>query len=170
MGLFDSIWATLPCPVCGSIKEREIQTKKGLCVMFNFEVGDTIEPFFQGDYWMEERWYCDDCQDVEQWEHSHKAFIHCLNGLIAEVTAEKPPESKLPDWAFIHQLSRDRCRFRQTLAGIRNIILAFRERANLKEAERVLFLDISPKTIDELLDEIVDDIERLKREEPPDLS
>jgi hypothetical protein len=170
MGLFDSIWATLPCPVCGSIKEREIQTKTGLCAMFSYQIGDTIEPFFHGDYWMEERWYCDDCRDVEQREHSHKAFIHCLNGLIVEVTPEKPPESKLPDWAFIHQLSSDRRRFRQTLIGIRDIILAFRERANLKETERALFLDISPKTIDELLDEIVDDIERAKKEEPPGLS
>ena len=45
MGLFDTIRAELPCPVCGSTKEREIQTKQGPCAMLNFEVGDTIEPF-----------------------------------------------------------------------------------------------------------------------------
>jgi len=35
MGLFDTIRATLPCPVCGSAREREIQTKKGPCAMLN---------------------------------------------------------------------------------------------------------------------------------------
>jgi hypothetical protein len=62
MGLFDSIRATLSCHVCGSSTEREIQTKAGPCLMLNLEIGDTIEPFFYGDYWMEERWHCEDCQ------------------------------------------------------------------------------------------------------------
>lgn len=59
MGLFDSIRATLACHVCGSSTEREIQTKKGPCLMLNLKVGDTIEPFFYGDYWIEEGWYCE---------------------------------------------------------------------------------------------------------------
>jgi hypothetical protein len=54
MGLFDTIRATLSCPVCGSIREREIQTKQGPCAMLTLEMGDTIEPFFYGDYWMED--------------------------------------------------------------------------------------------------------------------
>ncbi|MBI4526875.1 MAG: hypothetical protein HY695_24020 [Deltaproteobacteria bacterium] len=94
MGLFDSIYAALACPVCRSVKEREIQTKKGPCLMLRLEVGDTIEPFFYGDYWIEEEWDCDDCRkkmpEESQW---HKAFIHCINGLIVEVTPEKPPPS-----------------------------------------------------------------------------
>jgi hypothetical protein len=137
--------------------------------MFNFEVGDTIEPFFYGDYWMEEEWYCDDCREEERWKHSQKAFIHCLNGLIVEVTPEKPPEGKLPDWAFIHKLSRDRRRFSRTLAGIRNAILAFRERTEVKEAERSPFLDFGPKTVEELLNDIIGDVERAEKGEPPGL-
>jgi len=89
MGLFDTIRATLPCPVCGSINEREIQTKKGPCALFDLEVGDTLEPFFYGDYWLEEDWDCDDCRERTQAETRwHKSFIHCINGLIVEVTPE----------------------------------------------------------------------------------
>ena len=174
MGLYDSIWAALPCPACGSIKKREIQTKQGPCLMLNLEVGDTIEPFFYGDCWIEEDWHCEECQEQmpkeEQWQHPHKAFIHCLNGLIVEITPEKPPEGKLPDWNLIHTLSRDRQRFRGTLRSIRNSISGFRERAKLKdEGRRSLIWDFGPKTVDELLNKIVDDIERTERGEPTGL-
>ena len=161
MGLFDTIWATLPCPVCGSAKERGIQTKQGPCAMLDLEIGDTIEPFFYGDYWMEEEWDCQDCgKQVAEEDQWHKAFIHCVNGLIVEVTPEKPPQNKLPDWELIHKLSRDRQRYRQTLRVIRGSVLRFKERTEAGEKRRHSLLDIGPKTIDELLDQIVDDTER----------
>lgn len=164
MGLFDSITATLPCYVCGSSTEREIQTKKGPCLMLNLEVGDTIEPFFYGDYWIEERWYCADCQqrmpEDERWQHSQTAFIHCINGLIVEVTSIKPPEGKMPDWPLVHQLSRDRLRYREALSRIRNSILGFRRREQTLGGKRSALFDIGPKTVDPLLDKIVDDVER----------
>jgi hypothetical protein len=170
MGLFDTIMTTLSCPMCGSIKEREIQTKQGPCAMLNFEVGDTIEPFFYGDFWMEEEWDCEDCREQTPEENRwHKAFIHCINGLIVGVTPEKPPQGKLPDWDLIHKLSRDRHRFRQTLRSIRNSVLGFREKTAAGEKNRHPLLDIGPKIIDELLDQIVDDVERTERGEPPGL-
>ena len=173
MGLYDSIWTTLSCPACGSMKEREIQTKQGPCLMLDFEVGDTIEPFFPGDYWIEEDWHCDVCQeqmpDEERWQHPYQVFIHCINGLIVEVTPEKPPQGKLPDWDLIHKLSRDRHSFRRTLRGIKNSILVFRDRMEAGETKRHPLLDIGPKTVDELLDKIVDDVERAERGEPPGL-
>ena len=55
MGMFDTIRATLTCQDCGVTAEREIQTKQGPCVLLNLEIGDTIEPFFYGEYWLEER-------------------------------------------------------------------------------------------------------------------
>ncbi len=166
MGLFDSIRATLPCPVCGSIKEREIQTKQGPCLMLSLEIGDTIEPFFYGDYWMEEEWDCDDCREqMPEEKRWHKGFIHCINGLIVQVTAERPPEAKLPDWDLIHKLSRDRLRFRRTLMGIKNSVLGFRKRKEVGE-KRVPFLDIGPRTIEELLEQILEDVERAEKEEP----
>jgi len=140
MGLFDSIRATLPCHVCGSSAEREIQTKKGPCLLLNLEVGDTIEPFFYGDYWIEERWHCEDCQqrmlEEERWQHAQTAFIHCINGLIVEVTSIKPTEGKMPDWPLVHQLSRDRLRYREALSRIRNSILGFRQREQTKSEKR----------------------------------
>ena len=100
--------------------------KKGPCLMLNLKVGDTIEPFFYGDYWIEEGWYCENCQqrmpEDERWQHSQTAFIHCVNGLIVEVTSIKPPERKMPDWPLIHQLSRDRLRYREALSRIRNSV------------------------------------------------
>jgi len=142
--------------------------------MLHLEVGDTIEPFFYGDYWIEEDWHCDDCQErmpkEEQWQHPHKVFIHCINGLIVEITLGSPPESKLPDWNLIHTLSRDRLRFRRTLKGIRNSIFGFRRRMEDGEKARWSpFLDIGPKTVEELLDNILDDIERAEKGEPPGL-
>jgi len=173
MGMFDTINATLSCPVCGSIGQREIQTKQGPCVLLNLELGDTIEPFFHGDYWIEERWYCDDCQkktpEDKRWEHSHNVFIHCLNGLIVEVLPNKPPEGKLPDWNLIHQLSRDRLRYREALAGIKNSILGFRHRQETKTEPRLAFLDFGPKTVDELLDRIIDQVESAEKGEPPSM-
>ncbi len=170
MGLFDTIRATLRCPVCGSAMERSIQTKQGPRVMLSLEIGDMIEPFFYGDYWMEEEWDCDECRkqttEEAQW---HKAFIHCLNGLIVEVTPEKPTQGKLPDWELIHKLSRDRQRFRQTLRAIRGSVLRFKERTEAGEEERQPLLDIGPKTTDELLSQIVDDVERAERGDPPGL-
>ena len=60
--------------------EREIQTKKGPCLMLNLKVGDTIKPFFYGDYSVEEGWYCENCQqrmpEDERWQHSQRlSFI-----------------------------------------------------------------------------------------------
>ena len=170
MGLFDSIRATLACHVCGSSTEREIQTKKGPWFMLNLKVGDTIEPFFYGDYWIEEGWYCENCQqrmpEDERWQHPQTAFIHCVNGLIVEVTSIKPPERKMPDWPFIHQLSRDRLRYREALSRIRNSVLGFRRREERKAEKQSSLIDIGPKTVDELLDEIVDAVERAQRGEP----
>lgn len=170
MGLFDTIRAELRCPVCSSTKEREIQTKQGPCAMLNFEVGDTIEPFYYGDYWMEEEWNCDDCgKRTREESRCHKAFIHCLNGLIVEVTPEKPPQGKLPDWELIHKLSRDRQRYRHCLRVIRGSVLRFKERIEAGEKKMHPLLDIGPKTTDELLNQIVDDVDSAERGEAPGL-
>ena len=82
------------------------------------------------------------------------AFIHCVNGLIVEVTSIKPPERKMPDWPFIHQLSRDRLRYREALSRIRNSVLGFRRREERKAEKESCLIDIGPKTVDELLDEM----------------
>lgn len=168
MGLFDTIRATLPCPACGSTKERKIQTKQGPCLMLHLEVGDTIEPFYYGDYWIEEEWDCEECREqVPEETRWHKVFIHCVSGLVVEVTPNRPLQGKLPEWDLIHTLSRDRRRFRETLMVIRNSILRFRERIKAGGKERMPLLDIGPKTVDELLDRIVDHVERAKRGESP---
>jgi len=104
--------------------------------------------------------------EAERWQHSQTAFIHCINGLIVEVTSNKPPEGKIPDWPLVHQLSRDRLRYRETLSRIRNSILGFRRREETKGEKLSALFDIGPKTVDELLDKIVDDVDRAKRGEP----
>ena len=138
--------------------------------MLNLEVGDTIEPFFYGDYWLEESWHCEDCQrrmpEEERWHHAQTAFIHCINGLIVEVTSSKPPEGKMPDWPLVHQLSRDRLRYREALSRIRNSIWGFRRREETKGEKRSALFDIGPKTVHELLDKIADDLHRAKTQKP----
>jgi len=59
--------------------------------------------------------------EEKRWQHSQPAFLHCVNGPIVEVILIKPPEGKIPDWPLVHQLSRDRHRYRETLSV--NIVL-----------------------------------------------
>jgi hypothetical protein len=61
-----------------------------------------------------------------------RVLFHCINGLIVEVTSTKPPGGKIPDWPIVHQLSRDRLRYRETLSRIRNSILGFRRQEETK--------------------------------------
>ena len=170
MGMFDTIIAELECPDCKQINEREIQTKRGECVMETYYVGDTIEPFYFGDYWFDEEWYCRDCCRMAREKEEkakivwHKSYIHCLNGLIIEVCAERKEDQKIPDWDFIHKISRERHNHRNLLVKIDNMIKCFRRR---KEREEPFPFDFGPKTLDELFDEIGQDIERVLKGEPP---
>jgi hypothetical protein len=173
MGMFDTIRAVLSCSVCGSASEREIQTKQGPCVLLNLEVGDTIEPFFHGDYWMREQWYCKECQrntpENKRWDNPNDVFIHCLNGLIVEITTSRPPEGRLPDWNLIHRLSRDRLRYREALSRIKNTVEGFRRRQEAEGKPRPALLNFGPKTVDELLDKIVEQAESAEKGEPPSM-
>jgi hypothetical protein len=172
MGLFDTIRAELKCPDCGLIKEREIQTKRGPCFMETYYRGDTIEPFYFGDYWFEEEWYCEDCygkareKDENAGMAWHKSYIHCINGLIVEVSSEKGEDPKLPDWDLIHEISRDRHNFRSLLLKIDNRIRGFRSR---KDEDVHFRFDFGPKTVDELFDSIEEDIAGVMKGQAPGL-
>jgi len=172
MGLFDTIRAELECPDCGLIKEREIQIKHGPCVMETYYRGDTIEPFFFGDYRIEEEWYCEDCyrkaRETDENAKSvwHKSYIHCINGLIIEISGKRGKDPKLPDWDLIHEISRDRHNFRSLLLRIDNQIRGFRRRTD----ENAHFpFDLGPKTADELFDRIEEDIAGVLKGEAPGL-
>lgn len=173
MGMFDTIRGIVSCPVCGSTAEREIQTKQGPCLLLNFEIGDTIEPFFYGDYWMREQWHCKECQrktpEEKRWDNPHDVFIHCLNGLIVEVAASNSSEGNLPDWNLIHQISRDRLRYREALSRIKNTVEGFRRRQESEEQLPPALLDFGPKTVDELLDRIIDQVKNTEKSEPPSM-
>src|SRR5207247_10282623 len=60
-----------------------------------------------------------------------------MNGLIVEVTTDKPRRGQLPHWDLIYKLPRDRLRFRQTLRAIKNLISACRERTKVGEQEPI---------------------------------
>lgn len=170
MGMFDTIMAELECPDCKQIEEREIQTKRGPSLMENYYVGDTIEPFFFGDFWFEEEWYCKDChrkaretdQDAKMvW---HKSYVHCINGLILEVSTERKEDQKLPDWDLIHRISRERHNYRTLLVKIDNMINRFKDR---KEGEDRFPFALGPKTLDELFEGIQGDIDSVLEGEAP---
>jgi len=172
MGLFDTIRAELKCPDCQLIKEREIQTKRGPCLMETYYEGDTIEPFYFGDYWFEEEWYCEDCyrNAGERDENAkmiwHKSYIHCINGLIVKVSSERGEDRKLPDWGLIHKISRDRHNFRSLLSKIDNKIGNFRSQ---KDEEVHPPFDFGPKSVDELFDDIQEDIAGVMKGRAPGL-
>src|SRR5947207_15477257 len=60
-----------------------------------------------------------------------------MNGLIVEVTTDKPLRGQLPHWDLIYKLPRDRLRFRQTLRAIKNLFSACRERTQVGEQEPI---------------------------------
>jgi hypothetical protein len=161
MGMFDTIIGEIECPECRQTKEREIQTKRGPCLMETYHLGDTIEPFFFGDYWFEEEWYCEDCHKRarEKDENAkidwHKVYVHCINGLIVGISNARGEEEKLPDWTLIHRISRDRHNYRNLLLKIDGTIRNFRGR---KDGETHFPFDIGPKTTDELFERIQEDI------------
>jgi hypothetical protein len=170
MGLFDTIIGELECPHCKGIREREIQTKRGPCLMETYYIGDTVEPFYFGDYWFEEEWHCEDCyrRDREKDENAkpdwHKAYVHCINGLIVEISISRTEDRNLPDWDLIHRVSRDRHNYRGCLLKIDGMIKNFRSR----KEEKIRFpFDIGPKTTDELFERIQADIAGILGGESP---
>ena len=161
MGMYDTIIGKIECPDCKQTKEREIQTKRGPRLMETYHLGDTVEPFYFGDYWFEEEWYCVDCHKKarEKDENAkvdwHKVYVHCINGLIVAISNARKEEEKLPDWTLIQEISRDRHNYRNLLLRIEGTIKSFRGR---KEGESRFPFDTGPKTTDELLERIQEDI------------
>jgi hypothetical protein len=172
MGMFDTIIGEIKCPDCEQTKEREIQTKRGSCLMETYALGDTIEPFYFGDYWFEEQWYCVDCHKRarEKDENAkidwHKVYVHCINGLIVGISNARSEEEKLPNWTLIHKISRDRHNYRNLLSKIDGTIKNFMGR---KEGEPRFPFDIGPKTTDELFERMQEEIAHVLKGESPGL-
>src|SRR5439155_1823200 len=70
-----------------------------------------------------------------------------MNGLIVEVTTDKPLRGQLPHWDLIYKLPRDRLRFRQTLRAIKNLISACREITQVEEQEPIPIRERALKSI-----------------------
>jgi len=168
MGMFDTIIGDLECPQCRKTREREIQTHRGPSLMETYYIGDTIEPFYFGNYWFEEEWYCVDCykRDREKDEnvkpHWYKAYVHCINGLIIQVSKARGEEEPLPDWTLIHKISRDRHNYRSTLLRIDDMIQGLTHR---EEGEAPF--NLGQKTVDEVLERIREYIAGALSGEPP---
>src|SRR5207249_11703913 len=60
-----------------------------------------------------------------------------MNGLIVEVTTDKPLRGQLPHWDLIYKRPRARLRFWQTLRALRNLISSCRERTQVGEQEPI---------------------------------
>lgn len=170
--MFDTIIGELECPQCGKIKEREIQIHRGPSLLETYYIGDTIEPFYFGDYWFEEEWYCIDCYKTAREKDENakpdwqKAYVRCINGMIVEVSNAELKEETLPDWTLIHKISRDRHNYRSTLLRIDGMIKSFSHR---KKEETPFLLDTALKTADEVLEKIQEYIAGALSGKPPGL-
>ena len=45
MGMFDTIIGELECPRCGKMKERELQTHRGPCLLDTYYIGEPLSLF-----------------------------------------------------------------------------------------------------------------------------
>ena len=172
MGMFDTIIGELECPQCGKTKERELQTHRGPCLLDTYYLGDTIEPFYFGDYRFEEEWYCRDCyQSAREKDENakpdwQKAYVRCINGMIVEVSMNKVEDETLPDWSLLHKISRDRHNYRSNLLKIDGMIQRFTQ---LNGKETHFLFDEGFKTADQVLEKIQEVIAGALSGEPPGL-
>lgn len=88
MGMFDSIYSQLRCPVCGAKELQEVQTKQFECALSRYVVGDMVDQAPTGDVWLAERWMCRTCHEERDDTTLHPAFVHLVDGFILEVTQE----------------------------------------------------------------------------------
>lgn len=96
MGLFDSLYATLKCPVSGLEKEVEIQFKFGEPCMQEYRIGGQLDIGPYGNLWIPEDYVCGQCtmykpveegvigRVVEKWV-AHEVYIHLEQGKFLEV-------------------------------------------------------------------------------------
>lgn len=100
MGLFDSLYVTLPCPKTGLEREVEIQFKFGDPCVNRYHLGDQLDEGPYGNLWIPEEYGCDQCSTEEPapagsplptrrnavW---HKVFIHLHQGKFLEVFSDE---------------------------------------------------------------------------------
>ncbi len=97
MGLFDTLYAPLKCPVVGIEKEVEIQFKWADPLLRTYRIGGQLELGPYGNIWIPEDYVCDQCIEHERAEREkkgkeivfHAAFIHLDQGKFEEVVSEE---------------------------------------------------------------------------------
>lgn len=95
MGMYDSIYRQLECPVCGLKDTQEIQTKAFDCCLMRYAIGDVIPEAPKGDVWLEEAWMCEKCYQLKKDKGTitlHPVFVHVVDGLIVEIAYTRPEE------------------------------------------------------------------------------
>ena len=111
MGLYDTIYATLRCPVTEEENELEIQIKwtnpyysgAGRTCMRRFRVGEQLPFGPQGDLWLPKEGACKKCGEYRLISKNekqivrpglHNLYIHLDNGRILEIISEQEFDSR----------------------------------------------------------------------------
>ncbi len=100
MGLFDSLYTTLPCPATGLEREVEIQFKFGEPCQNQFRLSDQLDVGPYGNLWIPEDYMCDQCTTYKQSDPAsigkqiekfvtHPVYIHLEQGKLLEVLASE---------------------------------------------------------------------------------
>lgn len=102
MGLFDSLYAVLKCPVTDRDAEEEIQFKWAEPCVNRYHLGDQLEVGPYGNLWIPQDYACDQCSRYEKEDVGskvvgmrvvelkwHNAFIHLNDGRFEEVLTEE---------------------------------------------------------------------------------
>jgi hypothetical protein len=172
MGMFDSFLVTLKCQTCKSVALREIQTKEFANILANYHIGDIVEGAPIGEFWLKDSWGCENCRKKGQ-KYEHLIYIRLLDGLFINVYSEseyQKQREKALDTYEIMQLYRQSA-YKGTNRGtlikrIYGLIQGAKTSWKNNDKEQLNSILRVPKNSDELVNEILETIERYKQDEP----
>lgn len=133
MGLFDTVLVEMPCPVCHSSAEREVQFKHEACLMDVFHVGDFVPGAPAGQPLLRGGFTCAGPSGEAAGAEPHHVdcWVHFDRGYLTGVTLEAPERPAPVVWWMLERAGRDAHELRVALEAVRRAVEA--RRTTLRE-------------------------------------
>lgn len=132
MGLIDTVVATVRCPTCGGVAEREVQFKHEACMMGTYRVGDFVpgapagQPLLRGYFGCTGRRAASPRRRSKP-EHGAECWVHFDRGFLTAVTTELPGRPTEVAWWMLERAGADAAELRGALRAVESVVKARRE-------------------------------------------